>query len=131
MATTKAPRETPTIREFFIEPDGLNKVIMYQYEKTTELFIKLKAEDGRKRRIGVITKSTKTLRIKRDREKHLFRKLTAYGFNDYVLRTGQSFDKISLKDDIAEWKIPVSFILENGKDKDGCRFLWYKTTPVR
>ena len=113
----RKPKEKPVIRQFFIDPDNSpDKVIMQQYDKRTVLYLKLASEENRKRKIGVITKSTKTIKIVRNREKHFFKKGFAYGFNEYILRTGTSFDKVWLKDDYSEWKIPVEFILkkENG-----------------
>lgn len=54
--------------------------------------------------------------VKRVRDKHLFRKFNAYGFNDYVLRNQTTFDWIRLSDDEGNhWKIPVTFISEYGK----------------
>ncbi len=46
---------------------------------------------------------------------HLFIKGNAYGFNDYVLREQNSFDWIRLSDETCHWKIPVKYILDNGK----------------
>ena len=103
------------IRHFFLDEQGHNRIIMHHSEKTVVLYLKLQSEGRRSRKVGVITKSTKTLKITRKRDKHLFRKLNAYGFNEYVLANGKSFDKIWLKDDYSEWKIPTSFILENGE----------------
>ncbi len=114
----KKPREKAVVREFFIDDAGHNKIIMHNFGKRIVLFIQLKAEGKRKRKIGVITKSTRTLQITRKRGEHLFRKLSAYGFNEYVLREGKRFDTIWLKDEFDEWKIPKSHILEKGKYVD-------------
>ncbi len=111
----KKAKEPTTIREFFLDDAGLNKIVMHQTDKTTVLFLKLQSENGRKRKVGVITKSTETMKIKRSRDKHLFRKFSAYGFNEYVLQTAKSFNKIWLADEHDEWKIPVDFILKNGE----------------
>lgn len=108
-------KKQPEIRHFFLDEQGHNRIIMHHSEKTVVLYIKLQSEGGRSRKVGVITKSTKTLKITRKRDKHLFRKLNAYGFNEYVLANGKSFDKIWLKDDFNEWKIPVDFILKEGE----------------
>lgn len=102
------------VRQFFIDDAGLNFVRIHSTDKTTVIFLKL-ASEKKVRKIGTVTKSTKTLKIKRKRAIHLFRKGNAYGFNDYVLRTAKTFDKIALSDDFSDWKIPVSYILENGK----------------
>jgi len=108
-------KEKTIIREFFIEEDGKNKLVIKQNQKTIAVFLQLQAEKNRKRRIGVVTKSTKTFFVKRERDKHLFIKGNAYGFNDYVLKNQTSFDKVALFDGIEHWKIPVQFIIENGK----------------
>jgi hypothetical protein len=114
-----------TFRTFFIEDEGLNKIMMVQTEKRITLYLVLKAESGRKRKIGVITKSTRTLFIERSRSKHLFRKLEAYGLNYYVLSAGKSFDTVCIKDEIDEWKIPKDHIFKNGKAIDGNPLLSY------
>lgn len=103
------------IREFFLDNSGMNKMIMHHSDKTIVLYIQLQAGRGRKRKIGVVTKSTETIIIKRNREKHLFRKMDAYGFNQYILENTKSFKTVWLKDDFSDWKIPVSFILQNGE----------------
>ena len=70
----------------------------------------------------------------RKRAEHLFRKISAYGFNEYILREGKRFDKIWLKDEYDEWKIPVSYILTKGQylDKQGnvvtkdINYMWFQ-----
>lgn len=127
-------KEKPVIREFFMDDEGWNKVICFHYEKRIILYLKLKSEGGKKRKIGVITKSTKTMQVRRKRTKHLFLKSLSFGFNEYVLNNATLFDKIWIIDKWSEWekvvidgreyekevpqkeewKVPVSFILENG-----------------
>jgi hypothetical protein len=114
MAKLKSPKIPDVLRTFYINSEHRNSILMVQNDKRTILYLKLAAERNRKRRIGVITKSTKTLKVTRIHAKHYFRKLSGYGFNDYVLRTAISFDKIWLKDDYSEWKIPVDYILAKG-----------------
>lgn len=108
------PKPKQVIREFFIDDHGRDSILMHSGEKTIILFIRLGSEGRRKRKLGVVTISTKTLKITRSRDKHLFIKGNAYGFNDYVLRQGKTFDKVWLKDEVSDWKVPVKFILENG-----------------
>ena len=112
---TPKPKKQVVIRNFFIDDEGKNSVVMHQSGKTVVLYLKLESEGKRKRKIGTITKSTKTMKITRNRGKHLFNKMNAYGFNEYILSNAKTFDKIWLKDEFQEWKIPVSFILEHGK----------------
>ncbi len=107
MAANKLP---VTIREDYDE-HGVNKIISHCTDTHVEIFLKLKSEN-RKRRLGIVTKSTKTLKIKRNREKHLYRMGNAYGFNEYLLREATRFDKVWLRDEHAHWTIPVAFILD-------------------
>ncbi len=103
----------PKIRTFFIDENGDNKVMIKSTTKTKTVFLLLKGE-GRKRKIGVITLSTRAMTIERKREEHLFRKNSSYGFNEYVLRKALDFDDIMLSDEHSHWRIPRTFILENG-----------------
>jgi hypothetical protein len=108
------PKEKPVIREFFMDDVGTNKVISYHFDKRVILYLKLKSET-KKRKIGVITKSTRTMQVTRNLERHLFQKTFSWGFNDYILRNKTLFDKIWLKDNGGyEWVIPVDYILEHG-----------------
>lgn len=102
------------IRQFFIDNDGKNKIITSATTKRITIYLHLQS-DKRKRKIGTITLSTKTMEIKRNRGEHLFRKGTAYGFNEYVLRQTKLADKIRLSDEHDNWKIPIEHILKNGK----------------
>lgn len=112
-------KQKPIFRTFFVEDEGLNKILMKATEKTKVVYLKLKSEK-RRRRIGYVTVSTKTFHIKRTRAEHLLFKANAYGFNEYVIKNQTSFDTVNLSDDIEHWKIPVSFIKEHGSH------LWFK-----
>lgn len=109
-----SPPTKAVIRTFFIDENGDNKVMVKSTLKTKTIHLMLKGEN-RKRLIGTITRSTKAITIKRKREEHLFRKGQAYGFNAYILREAKDFDTIMLSDEFSHWKVPVKFILENGK----------------
>ena len=103
-----------TIRQFFIDNTGNNYLMVKQNDKI--MILSLKLAEKKIRLIGQVTKSTKTIEMKRKREKHLFRKLNAYGFNDYVLRNQNSITWVRLSDDLGNnWKIPVNYILDNGE----------------
>lgn len=102
-----------TYRNFFIDIDG-NKVIWKSTDKQIGLFLKLKSEK-RRREVGHVTKSTRTLFIRRDRNKHLYYTLNAYGFNQFILKRAKHFDWIKLSDEKADYKIPRTYILENGQ----------------
>lgn len=102
-----------TIRKFFLDKSGLNYLIIKQNDKLIHLYLKLNTL--RQRFVGTVTKSTRTVEMRRENKKHLFYKMNAYGFNDYILRHQNTFDWVRLSDDLGNhWKIPVSFILEKG-----------------
>ena len=102
-------------RKFFIDDSSNNYLHIKQNDKIIVVGLKLGSET-KVRRIGRVTKSTKTIEIRRIREKHLFWSGNAYGFNDYVLRYQDTFEWVRLSDDTGgQWKIPVSYILENGR----------------
>lgn len=109
----------PIFRTFFVEDEGLNKILMKATEKTKVVYLKLKSEI-RRRRIGYVTVSTRTFHIKRNRAEHLLVNANAYGFNEYVITNQTSFDVVNLSDDQEHWKIPVEIIKEKGS------YLWFK-----
>jgi hypothetical protein len=109
----KVQKQQPVIRLIPIDTNNDNFVRIKSTDKT--IIITLILEGDKPRLIGTVTKSTKTIRMKRKRSIHLFKKYNAYGFNDYILREAKQFDKIRLSDEYADWKIPVKYILENGK----------------
>jgi len=107
-----------TYRMFYLD-DMENYLRIKSNDKLIQLSLKLKSEK-KLRRIGTVTKSTKTIDIKRKRGKHLHIKSNSYGFNYEVLDNKKSFDRVRLSDEISDWKIPLSFIMENGS------FLFFK-----
>ncbi len=102
-----------TYRMFYLD-DMENYLRIKSNDKLIQLSLKLKSEK-KLRRIGTVTKSTKTIDIKRKRGKHLHIKSNSYGFNYEVLNNKKSFDTVRLSDEISDWKIPLDFILKNGK----------------
>lgn len=114
-AKRSSPKIAPVYRQFFLDDDGRNKLHLKTTDKTIVLHLQLEAEGSRKRKIGVVTRSTKTLGIKRSRAKHLLVKGNAYGFNQHILNEAKTFDTIRLSDEFSNWKIPVSYILTEGK----------------
>jgi hypothetical protein len=104
-----------THRQFFLDDEGRNKLRTKSTAKTMVLSLQLESENSRVRKIGVITKSTKTLVVERRRADHLFVKGNAYGFNEYILKNAKLFNTIRLSDEYHDWKIPVEFILKEGK----------------
>ena len=91
-----------------------NKIIATEKESTISIDLKL-ATENRKRRVGVVTKSTRVLNVIRKRYKHLHIKSDSYGFNHHILDISKKFDTVVFTDEVSRFKIPRKFILENGK----------------
>ena len=70
--------------------------------------------ETREREIGKVYLKERILEIKRNREKHLFRKNKSYGFNEHVIRTGKTFDKIQLSDEQNTYLFQKELILIKG-----------------
>ena len=84
-------------------------------EKNGWLTVKLKlSKENTLRQLGKVELKTKTLELKRSKEKHLFRKNDSYGFNEHFIRTAKTFDKIQLDDDDGTYVFPKNIILEKG-----------------
>lgn len=84
-------------------------------EKDGFLYITLYLHGARKgRNIGRVRLADRVLEITRNREKHLMKKGKAYGFNEYVMRTAKTFDKIELQDDYGTYLFPRQLILDMG-----------------
>lgn len=84
-------------------------------EKDGFLYITLHLKGSRKgRNIGRVRLADRVLEITRNREKHLMKKGKAYGFNEYVMRTAKTFDKIELQDDYGTYVFPRQLILDSG-----------------
>lgn len=86
-----------------------NKIIV----KECEIFLSL-SKESRWRLLGRIDKDSRTLVVERTRNKHLHRKLNAYGYNYYVLSRATTFDTVMLIDDHRTFTVPVQKILEKG-----------------
>lgn len=118
--TIKKPRAARLPRakdEFRMTGDDYGNIIRVK-NNGKRIIVDLKlASENKYRRMGVITLSTKTIEIKRVRERHLFHKTQSYGFNHKLIAESKLFDKIRLKDDFEEWVIPKAYLLEH------CEFL--------
>jgi hypothetical protein len=98
-----------------IHKDGHgNQLIIDHFPSYANIKLKLKAET-RSRNVGTLDFSSRTLWVKREKEKHLFRKMNAYGLNHYLLKEAKLFDHIRLRDEQNEWLIPREFILDKGQ----------------
>ncbi|CAB5223826.1 hypothetical protein UFOVP386_5 [uncultured Caudovirales phage] len=113
MASRKRIKEEYHTRYEILNHDDNSKIITYHGNNHVKITFILPG-DSKEKLIGVIDKNKKILDIRRNRDKHLFQKKMAYGFNYYILKNAKLFDMIHLKDDKDEWMIPVQFILDNG-----------------
>lgn len=110
----KPVKQKAVCRTHFIDEAGLNKIHTKATDKRITVWLQLRAEGGRKRKIGVITKSTRTMFITRKREEHLMRKLNGYGFCLWFFQNQTTFNKINLKDDSGgKWEIPVEYLTDS------------------
>jgi hypothetical protein len=91
-----------------------NKLIIEHYPTYANLKLRLFSEK-RDRNVGMLDFSSRVLFVKREREKHLFYKMNAYGLNHYLLKEAKLFDHVCLRDEKHEWLIPREFILKNGQ----------------
>ncbi len=116
LTTMKAPRKKrvklPDVIKSLTDEVG-NQLVCRNNGKRIIMSLKLVKED-RHRRIGIINIATKTMEVRRKRDRHLFIKGNSYGFNHQLLADAKLFDKIRLFDEIGEWLIPKAYILTNG-----------------
>ena len=73
----------------------------------------------RKRDLGYIDKKTRTLHVKRNRDRHLHYKANAYGFNYLLIANASLFDTVVICDDFGRYRVPRKSIIEEG------RFLYF------
>jgi hypothetical protein len=109
----KAPQEKPFVVS--VKDKFENEIISEQLPHIITLYLALKEEKYRKRMVGSIFPKQRIFEVKRERNKHLFLKLNAYGFNYHILSNAQLFDLIVLRDEYSTWRIPREYILENGQ----------------
>ncbi len=109
------PKRNVVTRQFFIDEKGENSISIHSTDKTRAIYLKLLSE-SKKRLIGTVTRSTKTIHFKRKKAPHLFRKGNAYGMNYWILSSQTYMEWVNLSDDCGgNWKIPIKYILDNGK----------------
>jgi len=77
------------------------------------LTISLKLKDRPLRDIGIVDMGSRIIMMKRERKKHLFKKTNSYGFNEYLIRNGKTFDKILLSDEDGFYLFPKEVVIEN------------------
>ena len=116
-ATEVIKKNGKEIKTFF--DDQENNIISTEGSKTIIIDIKLVSEK-RRRRIGVLTKSTGAFNVVRTREKHLHRISNSYGFNYRILEMANKIKTIVLTDDVSRYKIPKDYVMKN------TNFLFFK-----
>jgi hypothetical protein len=109
----KSNKSKKPIRTAIHQDCNGNQLIIEHYATHANINLKL-TEERRKRNIGTLDFSSRTLYVTRQRDKHLFRKMNAYGFNHYLLKEAKLFDQVTLKDETHNWCIPREYILDKG-----------------
>lgn len=106
---TKKPAERHVIN------DDHGNILTTEHLKTrVRIYLKLR-DHKRKRDLGYIDKKTRTLHVRRNRERHLHYKANAYGFNYLLLAKATLFDTVVITDDLGRYKIPRQAVIEGGR----------------
>jgi hypothetical protein len=85
-------------------------------EKDGFLYITLHLKGSKRgRNIGRVRLADRVLEVERKRDKHLMQKAQAYGFNEYVIRNGKTFDRIELRDDYGTYLFPRQLVIDMGR----------------
>lgn len=113
MAKRKQPKERLEKR-FIVEDKNENKIVTEHYASSVKIFLQLKSED-KSRLVGTIDRASETLKIRRDRSKHLFLKNRSYGFNHVILKNAKLFNKVHISDKESKWLVTKDYILEKGE----------------
>jgi hypothetical protein len=113
MAKGKQPKERLEKR-FIVEDKHQNKIVTEHYASSVKIFLQLKSED-KSRLVGTIDRASDTLKIRRDRSKHLFLKNRSYGFNHIILKNAKLFNKVHISDKESKWLVTKDYILEKGE----------------
>jgi hypothetical protein len=98
--------------ELFYDKNGNYFKAVKEGEVLT-IYLHLNSE-SRSREIARVILPTRTLEILRSKHKHLFRKNESYGFNEFVIREGTSFDNVMVKDEDGTYLFPKELIQEKG-----------------
>jgi hypothetical protein len=94
--------------------DGMgNEIIVVRKNNILTISLKLSG-DNYKRDLGYVDMSNRKFYVKRNREKHLFKKNSSYGFNHKLLNDAKQFDQVVIQDEHSLWEIPREYILKNG-----------------
>jgi hypothetical protein len=71
-------------------------------------------ETNKKFYIGFIDTERRVLVIGRNRKRHLLRKASAYGVNEWLLENSTKFDKVEIDDTIEHFIVPREVISQYG-----------------
>lgn len=90
-----------------------NYFIVNQVKDWLTISLKL-ATESKDRELGKVNLKNRVLEIKRIKSKHLFKKNNSYGFNEHLIKTGLTFDKILFSDGERSFLFPKELILQKG-----------------
>lgn len=113
MRAKKIKVELLPIHTHITQHEDGSQIIARRYKEVVTLHLQLVGQ--RERKLGRIILKDRVFQVIRKRDKHLFWKKMAYGFNHYVLLHSKLFDTIHLKDEKYDWAVPRKWILENGQ----------------
>lgn len=112
----RAKKKTMPVKPIHIHitkhEDG-SQLIAKRYKDVVTIHLKL--VDQREKNLGRIILKDRIFQVIRKRDKHLFWKKMAYGFNHYILLHAKLFDSVHLKDEKCDWIVPREWILEHGE----------------
>lgn len=92
-----------------------NYFLVKQRSKNTLSVHLYLSKESKSRELGVVNEDKKVFTIRRDPNKHIFKKNQSYGFNEYVIKTAKKFDQIHLIEDGGdEYLFPKSLVMELG-----------------
>lgn len=111
-------RKKQILERFIINDDHGNTLTTEHLKTRVRIYLKLR-DHKRKRDLGFIEKKTRTLHVRRNRERHLHYKANAYGFNYLLLAKATLFDTVVITDNLGRYKIPRQAVIEGG------RFLYF------
>jgi hypothetical protein len=103
------------MEQSFLIKDKVGNVIASKHNNSTATLRLKLASEKYYRSVGSINLKKRQLEVIRERDKHLFRKFNAYGFNHFILANAILFDHVLLKDEYGLYNVPRQVILTQGK----------------
>jgi len=72
------------------------------------------SKEGRWRLLGTVDYASRTLKVRRKKDKHLHYKTGSYGFNYHILSHAKHFDHVEVTDEDGTYKHSVRYLLNEG-----------------